>query len=269
MRKAFLFFAASALAANLLVSPVMAQGRGPRVPHTGGVTGGSRGTEFSRAKGNGVEQRPGTQGRGDVGEAGGQRVGDSARPQGEHGMKGRGGPGSSAASGLNHAARGGANRGRGLEHRPEAGANRGTNQVGDNAERIRDKQFEQAEHLREVGDANGNERLQTTADRMEQNAQVRYDRRVEGDGRRPVIDPQGTPVSTPIGAPVGDNNIPGPPMEPVLPPGAAGQTPTNVRPDNFGTNVSGARNAGRVMPPPPAAPKNSWMPSWFRGKSQQ
>ncbi len=45
-----------------------------------------------------------------------------------------------------------------------------------NRERIRSHQMNQAEHLRRVSEANGNEQLLHTAERMETDAQLRYER---------------------------------------------------------------------------------------------
>ena len=49
-----------------------------------------------------------------------------------------------------------------------------------NAERIRDKRLEQADHLRSVSARNGNTRLLETADRMQNNAQTNFDRGAGG-----------------------------------------------------------------------------------------
>lgn len=46
-------------------------------------------------------------------------------------------------------------------------------------EQIKDQRFEQAEHLRQIGDSNGNERLADTADRMETNAARQFTARNE------------------------------------------------------------------------------------------
>jgi hypothetical protein len=100
----------------------------------------------------------------------------------------------------------------------------------DNAQRIRDKQFEQAEHLREAGQANGNERLNDTADRMESNGQYRYQRRIEGIEQmtRPA------PESLAPEATVGGKALPNIPN----------------------------------LPAPAAQRQNSWLPSWFRARSR-
>jgi hypothetical protein len=45
-----------------------------------------------------------------------------------------------------------------------------------NQQRIMDKRLEQAEHLRQISQKNGNERLLSTADRMEESAIRNYDR---------------------------------------------------------------------------------------------
>lgn len=68
-----------------------------------------------------------------------------------------------------------------------------------NPSRILDKRLSQAEHLRQVSEANGNERLMGTADRMEQNAVRNYERRTGAmapAGDRPPA-PAGQPVVAP------------------------------------------------------------------------
>ena len=49
-----------------------------------------------------------------------------------------------------------------------------------NAERIRDKRLEQADHLRSVSARNGNTQLLETADRMQNSAQTNFDRGAGG-----------------------------------------------------------------------------------------
>ena len=207
-----------------LSSAVLAQGRGPRTAYSGGITGGSRGAEVSRAKGNGVARPAVPKGGRDLDQAGGQRLADSDHTRNGFSSR-RGSPGSSAASGLNHASRGNPNGARGLERAAIAGDGR----VSTNADRILDKRLEQAEHLEQLGDANGNERLLAAGERMAENAQSRYDRRV-GEG--------------PLPSDASGDSAEAPPV--ILPP----QPKTS-----------------RVLPPPPVAPRNSWLPSWFGGKS--
>ncbi|MFO0904093.1 MAG: hypothetical protein U0939_13910 [Pirellulales bacterium] len=219
--------AQSLVIATLLIlscsAVVFAQGRGPRVPYSGGINGGSRGAEFSRAKGNGIERPATPKGRTDLDQAGGQRLADSDHTRtGSNGH--RRGPGSSAASGLNHGTRGNATGARGLERAAVASDGR----VHQNADRILDKRLEQAEHLEQLGETNGNERLQTASERMAENAQTRYDRRV---GERPLP----TDVD------------------------AADEAPQVILPPE--------RKTSRVLPPPSNPPRNPWLPAWFGGKS--
>jgi hypothetical protein len=95
--------------------------------------------------------------------------------------------GQSAARSQNGLSRGSASLGRSAN-----GLNRASNGLSHsqaltaqtfNAARIRDKRLQQADHLRDISERNGNERLLDTADRMQESAQRNYDRGVgEGAG---------------------------------------------------------------------------------------
>ncbi|MFO0869266.1 MAG: hypothetical protein U0935_10075 [Pirellulales bacterium] len=118
------------------------------------------------------------------------------------------------------------------------------------AARLRDQRLERAAHLREVGTANGNARLQETADRMEGSAERQYARRVPGtsanDGdseNPPVVDPLADVAPPPaVDIPTADPTVP--PLS--EPPAAAraGETRASSRPLPRG--------------------KSSWLPSWLR-----
>lgn len=142
---------------------------------------------------------------------------------------------SASASGLNHA----------LKNKsvaPTAGGDAAGGSGLGTADRIRDHRFSQAEHLRKVGEANGNERLKTTADRMETSAQRNFDRRSNG-----------TPTTLPT----------------------SGDAPTAVPvsgTDDGDVNLT--FDAPKAEPRTAASPKSvtsgakgSWIPSWTRKKS--
>lgn len=141
---------------------------------------------------------------------------------------------SASASGLNHA----------LKNKtvaPTAGGDAsGASGLG-TAERIRDHRFSQAEHLRKASEGNGNERLKTTADRMETSAQRNFDRRING---------------TPTTPTTGD---------------APANVPASATDDG---DVNLTFEAPKAEPRTAAAPKSvtagakgSWVPSWTRRKS--
>lgn len=101
----------------------------------------------------------------------------------------------SAARSQNGLSRGSASLGRSAN-----GLNRASNGLGhsqalaaqtSNAARIRDKRLQQADHLREISERNGNERLLDTADRMQESAERNYDRGV-GEGSTGDIDVETT-----------------------------------------------------------------------------
>jgi len=107
----------------------------------------------------------------------------------------------------------------------------------ENPERIRDQRLDQADHLRQVAEKNGNERLRTTADRMQANAEQQYVRQA-GNVTQPGASNNTLPAEN-TGDPSGQVASPG--------------TPANI---------------GPPATSPPAAPgKPSWLPSWLRGRS--
>jgi hypothetical protein len=131
---------------------------------------------------------------------------------------------SPSASGLSHGL-----KGRGNGRAPETASSETRGQ--DNPERIRDQRLEQADHLRQVGERNGNERLNTTADRMQANAQKQYVRQA---GNVAPVD--GT-TNVPPAANLGDSK---------------GQTaPTSSRTPAASTPATSGRP--------------SWLPTWLRG----
>lgn len=80
----------------------------------------------------------------------------------------------------------------------------GPTRAADNQSRILDKRLSQAEHLRAVSEANGNERLMETADRMEQNAVRNYERRTGAAAPPTDAPPAAAPADQPIIAPAAE-----------------------------------------------------------------
>ena len=93
--------------------------------------------------------------------------------------------GQSAARSQNGLSRGGASLGRSANGLNRASSGLSHSQALSaqtfNSTRIRDKRLQQADHLRDISERNGNERLLDTADRMQESAQRNFDRGV-GDG---------------------------------------------------------------------------------------
>jgi hypothetical protein len=94
--------------------------------------------------------------------------------------------GQSAARSQNGLSRGGANLGRSANglNRASRGLShsQGLAAQTSNAARIRDKRLQQADHLRDISERNGNERLIDTANRMQESAERNYDRGVIDGG---------------------------------------------------------------------------------------
>ncbi len=223
-------FAASLITATS-ISTVSAQGHSStglsRAAHASGRSIGGAGTANSGLHASGRGGPSSDLGKGAINRIGGQGSPHHGAKNGTHG----GGVRSASASGLNHSLKRAGNA-------TPAGANLGVTSdqpTADNAAQIRDRRFDQAEHLRQVSTANGNEKLQTTADRMEANAQRNFERR------------QGTNFPTdgaPSGTVTGDDN------------------------SQAATGPATASEGVRTTTPN-LAPKSSRLPSWMRRKTAE
>lgn len=224
-------FAASLISATSL-STVSAQGHGStglsRAAHASGRSTGGAGMANSGLHASGRGGPSSDLGKGAINRIGGQ---GSPRHEAQNGTH-NGGVRSASASGLNHSLKRAGNA-------TPTGANLGGNSdqtSADNAAQIRDRRFEQAEHLRQVSTANGNEKLQSTADRMEASAQRNFERR------------QGTYFPTdgvPSGTVPGDDN-----------------SQTVTRPAIASDGV-------RVAAPQATSKSSTWLPSWLRRKTAE
>lgn len=207
-----------------VAAPLFAQGPGKAAAVRGGQHGGAAaGLPRSGASRQGLEH------------SGLNRAGQNvAKPN--HGSARNNAARSPSASGLNHALKGKGNTplAKGAESRPGG-------IPAENAERIRDQRLNQADHLREVGEANGNERLQGTADRMQASAERQYERRVGTVSGAEATD-QGTTLPQDGSTPVANSAAP-----PISAP------PADLR--------SGETRA--ATKPAPRG-KSSWLPSWLR-----
>lgn len=103
-----------------------------------------------------------------------------------------------------------------------------------NQERNLDHRLQQSDHLREISERNGNERLLDTADRMDASAIRNYERQT------------------------GETYLPDAPIDPAHSPPSGEPLPSNA---SMPADLDGAS-----LPPTKAAPqaRSSWLPAWLR-----
>lgn len=202
MRNLNLWLAAASIIAGTSVSIAWADGResglnrAAQSARKAPASAGSQGAAPGRGAALG---RPGHSG---LNHSAMNRAGQSVSRAG-NASAGRPAAGRISASGLNHKASGApaarlAGRGEALPAPPD---NDGTTIAAGNAERIRDQRLGRAEHLRQVGEQNGNERLATTAERMEDGALRNYEARSNMSPAANSGDPPSIPAVRPVRRP--------------------------------------------------------------------
>ena len=168
---------------------------------------------FAEGRGHGLNRALAAAARGSS-NSGLARAGQSAARSGS-GISGSSANVGRSANGLNPAAAG-------MQHGQSDAAQ------ASNFARIRDNRLQQADHLRQISERNGNARLGSTADRMEQSAQTNYSRQI------------------------GETNAEGP----------ANQAGSDTAPDSAGSARSATSDSSSF--PPARTTRSSWLPAWMR-----
>jgi hypothetical protein len=137
------------------------------------------------------------------------------------------------------------------------------------AQRIHEHRLDRADHLRQIGERNGNTHLQGTADRMEDRATTNFIRRTEHRDNMPggLVGQPGGPLTQPgvPGGPVTQPGVPptqpgGPVVQPGVPtdPATPPSTPPTLPAQPEGTVADTLNVTVPATPPTTTQPSATW-----------